>query len=110
MAANEWKPSPEVDGAIRQWMAAQGLPVNSTKYYFDEEVYAWRHEASDGSPTLWIARPVLEDHDAQTLSAALDRLGLAERMRTRPKARFLVVDENGQVFVMPWSHGPHKGE
>lgn len=109
MSADEWKPSPEVDAAIRQWMAVQGLPVNSTRYYFDEEVYAWRHEVSGGSPTLWIARTVLEDYDAQTLSTAIDRLGLAERMRASPKARFLVVDEDGQILVTPWSHGPHTG-
>ena len=109
MPADEWKPSPEVDAAIRGWMTAQGLAVNSTRYYGDEEVYAWRHEASGGAPTLWISRTVLEDHDAPALAAALDQLHLAERMRASPKARFLVVDEDGRLRVTPWGHGPHTG-
>ena len=109
MSADEWKPSPEVDAAIRRWMTAQGLAVNSTRYYGDEEVYAWRHEASGGAPTLWIARTVLEAYDAATLAAALDRLEVAGRMRANPKARFLVVEEDGRILVTPWSHGPHTG-
>jgi hypothetical protein len=30
-------------------------------------------------------------------------------MRLNPKARFLVVDEGGQVLVVPWGHGPYTG-
>jgi hypothetical protein len=109
MSPDEWKPSPDVDAAVRQWMAAQGFVIDSTKYYFDEEVYAWRHEASGGSPTVWVARTVLEDYDAPTLLGAFDRLGLADRMRASPKARFLVVEEDGQILVAPWGHGPYTG-
>jgi hypothetical protein len=106
----DWKPSPEMDAAVREWMKAQGLPVNSTRYYFDEEVYAWRHETAGGSPTLWIARPVLEDSNAAALVAALDRLRLGDQMRAAPKARFLVVAEDGDIRVRPWGHGPDRGE
>ena len=109
MAPDEWKPSPAVDAAVRQWMTAQELPVNSTRYYFDDEVYAWRHELSGVSPTLWIARPVLEEQSASALLAALDRLGLARRMRDAPNARFLVVDEDGRIEVTPWQHCSHRG-
>jgi hypothetical protein len=90
-------------------MKSKGLPVNSTRYYADEEVYAWRHELSSGSPTLWIARPVLEDHSAGQLVAALEGLGIADRMREAPMARFLVVDEDTAIKVTPWPHGPHRG-
>jgi hypothetical protein len=106
----EWKPTPITDAAVREWMKAQGLPVGSTRYYIDEEVYAWRHETTGGSPTLWIARPVLEANDPAALVAALDRLGMANRMRAAPKARFLIVQEGTHVQVRPWGHGPDRSE
>ena len=90
-------------------MREQGFPVDSTRYYAEEEVYAWRRELPGGSPTLWIARPVLEDHDAEKVVAGLEQLGVADRMRRAPRARFLVVDEDGQLRVTPWAHGPHRG-
>jgi hypothetical protein len=113
----DWKPSPITDAAVREWMKAQGLPVGSTRYYSDEEVYAWRHEevghsstiAGGGAPTLWIARTVLEDDAPATLVAALDRLGIGDRMRTAPQRRFLVVQEDSDILVKPWGHGPHRG-
>jgi len=114
----EWKPSPTTDAAVRDWMKAQGLPVGSTRYYSDEEVYAWRHEAGErdstipggGAPTLWIARTVLEDDSPATLLAALDRLGISDRMRTKPKRRFLVVQEDTDIHVKPWAHATDRGE
>jgi hypothetical protein len=109
MESEQWRPSPEIDAAVREWMRTQGLPVNSTRYYFTEEVYAWRHETPGGSPTLWVAQPVLEDHSPADLVAGLDRLRLADRMRGTPKTRFLVVDENGLIAVRPWAHGPDRG-
>ncbi len=102
-------PSPQIDTAVREWMKGKDLPVNSTRYYADEEVYAWRHESSGGSPTLWIARPVLENHGAGQLVKGLDRLGIAERMREAPMARFMVVDEDTELKVAPWPHGLHRG-
>jgi hypothetical protein len=109
MQAESWKPAPAIDRTVRDWMKTQGLPVDSTRYYLDNEVYAWRHGSPEGSPTLWIARPVLEEHDAGALVAALERLGVADRMRSAPMARFLVVDEDGELRVTPWAHGPHTG-
>ena len=117
-SAGEWQPPPITDAVIRDWMKRQGLPVGSTRYYADEEVYAWRHEggggsstgSAAGSPTLWIARPVLEDNDPGPLVAALDRLGIGERMRATPKARFLIVQEDTEIHVRPWGHGPDRGE
>ena len=114
----EWKPSPAMDAAVREWMKAQGLQAGSTRYYPDEEVYAWRHEAgghsstpSDGgAPTLWIARTVLEDDTPTSLLAALDRLGIGDRMRATPKRRFLVVQEDREIHVKPWGHGADRGE
>jgi hypothetical protein len=109
MVPEFWKPSPQVDRAVREWMQAQGLAVDSTRYYAEDEVYAWRHEVPGGAPTLWIARPVLEDHEAGKLVTGLERLGVADRMRKAPTTRFLVVDEDGQLMVTPWAHGLHRG-
>jgi hypothetical protein len=114
----EWKPPPITDAAVREWMKSQGLQVGSTRYYSDEEVFAWRHEAGggsssapgSGSPTLWIARTVVEDNDPAALVAALDRLGIADRMRAAPKTRFLVVQEDTGIHARPWGHGPDRGE
>jgi hypothetical protein len=53
---------------------------------------------------------VLEEHDAAALVAGLERLGVAGRMRDAPKARFLVVDEDQQLRLTPWRHGPHLGQ
>jgi hypothetical protein len=106
---SEWEPSPATNDAIRQWLESHGLKVSSTRYYGDDEVFAWRHDLAAGSPTLWIARTVLETYSPPDLVAALDRLGIAERMRGTPKARFLVADEDGLLTVSPWGHGPHRG-
>lgn len=103
--SGQWSPAAPTDKAVREWMGAQGLPVNSTKSYFDEEVYAWRHEISgSGSPTLWIARSVLEDWTPGDLVAELTRLGVAERMQRSPKARFLVVEHDAELSLVVWGH------
>lgn len=104
-----WRPSAQIESAVREWISARGFAVDCTRYYADEEVYAWRQQLPGGSPTLWIARPVLEDHEAGQLVASLEQLGVAERMRKNPTARFLVVDEDGHLYVVPWRHGPHRG-
>jgi hypothetical protein len=109
MPEHTWKPSARIDRGVRAWMKANGLKVNSTRYYDQEEVYAWRHQRPAGSPTLWMARPVLEDRAPEELVAGLERLGVADRMRQAPMARFLVVDEGGELQVTPWSHRPHRG-
>jgi hypothetical protein len=105
MPDNEWKPPTDFDETIRAWMVAQGWTANSTRDYVDEEVYAWRQDTSSGSsPTLWIARSVIEKHKASHVIRELDRLDVADRMRSSPKARFLVTQEAGQIVVKSWPH------
>jgi hypothetical protein len=104
MSAGEWTPPADLDAKVREWMKDRGWPVNSTRYY-DEEVYAWRHElAGGGSPTLWITREAIEDQDSTTLVEELDRLRVADRIRDNPKRRFLVSQEVGRLRVAPWGH------
>ena len=103
MHENEWKPPAEFDEKIRAWMTAQGWTANSTRDYFDEEVYAWRQDTSSGSsPTLWITRSVIEKHKASHVIRELDRLDVAERMRSNPKSRFMVTQEAGQIVIKSW--------
>ncbi len=104
MKPDNWMPPAALDAKIREWMKAQGYAVNSTRYYFDEAVYAWRHEEHEGSPTLWITRAVLEHHDPTELVAHLDRLNVAARMRSKPKARFVIVEQDSGVRVVVWGH------
>jgi hypothetical protein len=110
MNANEWHPPADFDAKIREWMAGQGWKANSTRDYFDEEVYAWRHDTSSGSsPTLWISRALIEDRQGTEVVEHLDRLGVAERMRSKPKARFIVKREAGQIVVKSWPHAEEDG-
>ena len=105
MPANEWKLPVEFDERIREWMVAQGWKANSTRDYGEEEVYAWRQDTSSGSsPTLWIARAVIEKHQVSEVIEQLDRSGVADRMRSNPKSRFLVNREAGRLVVNPWPH------
>jgi len=97
-----------MDAKIREWMKAQGYAVNSTRYYAEEEVYAWRHEEQLGSPTLWITRAVLERYDPSDLVTHLDRLAVAARMRSKPKARFVVVERDSEIDVVEWGHAERK--
>ncbi len=103
MPDNEWKPPADFDEKIRAWMLVQGWTANSTRDYFDEEVYAWRQDTSSGSsPTLWIARAVIDQHKASHVIRELDRLDVADRMRSNPKARFIVTQDAGQIVVRNW--------
>jgi hypothetical protein len=103
MNANEWHPPADFDAKIREWMAGQGWKANSTRDYFDEEVYAWRQDTSSGSsPTLWIARSVIGSHPVSRVVEQLDQLGVADRMRSNPNARFMVTQEGPDLVVKSW--------
>jgi hypothetical protein len=98
-----WKPTADIDEKVREWMKAKGLEVNRTKYDFDREVYAWRHEVSGGkSPTLRIAQSVLEDYPAFALLVHLDRLKVADAIRARPGAHMVVVQNGTVVSLQVW--------
>ncbi len=103
MHTDEWKLPADFDAKIREWMTHQGWTANSTRDYLDEEVYAWRQDSSSGSsPTLWIARAVIENHPASHVVQQLDRLRVVDRMRSNPKARFVVTQEANEIVVKSW--------
>jgi hypothetical protein len=95
-----WKPATHIDEEVRGWMNAKGWEVTRTHYDFDREVYAWRHGLPGGkSPTLRVARYVLEHYPAVALLYHLDRLKVAQAIRARPTARLVVV-QNGQRVTL----------
>ena len=46
---------------------------------------------------------------AESSSATMIRWRAKANAREAPMARFLVVDEDLNVKVTPWPHGPHRG-
>jgi hypothetical protein len=95
-----WKPTDHVDEQVRGWMTAKRWEVTATDCHFDQEIYAWLHQEPGGkSPTLRIARAVLEHNPAFVILYHLDRLRVAQAIRAQPAAR-LVVTEEGTVIVL----------
>ena len=94
-----WKPTEDMDGEIRRWMKARGWEVNR-RPEDDGQVYAWRHELRGRhSPTLRIARKVLQDFPPFAVAELLDRLNVAAAIRARPEARYVVVQSGSTVTV-----------
>jgi len=88
-----WKPSEDHDREIRRWMKAKGWEVTRTNYDAEREIYAWRHELPGGkSPTLRIARYVLEHYPAFVVLYHLDQLKVAQAIRARPTARLVLTE------------------
>lgn len=101
MTSSGWGPPTEVDEAIKQWMEAQGWSVTIEHEYFDEEAYAWRHElASGNSPTLIIARSVIEDYetDPRGLVSWLDLKKVAREIARTPMGLIVGRGENGLLL------------
>ena len=95
-----WKPTDHVDEQVRGWMWAKGWEVTATDYHFDQEIYSWRHQQPGGkSPTLRIARAVLEHNPAFVILYHLDRLNVAHAMRADPGARLVVTQEGTDITL-----------
>jgi hypothetical protein len=98
ISAMTWKPGDDVNLEVRGWMKAKGWEVSRTSYDAEREVYAWRHNVRGGpSPTLRIARQVLEDCPAFVVVYHLDQLKVAQAMRRHPDARLVVVQSGSNV-------------
>ena len=95
-----WKPSEDVDEAVRSWMKSKGWEVTKVNYDFDREIYAWRHELKGKpSPTLRISQGVLEAYPPFAVVEHLDRLNVAAAIRRTPNSRFVVV-QNGTAVTL----------
>jgi hypothetical protein len=95
-----WKPSDDHEREIREWMKANGWGVTRTNYDFDREIYAWHHQLPGGkSPTLRIARYVLEHYPAFIVLHHLDELNVAQSIRAHPEARLVVTQKGPRVTL-----------
>jgi hypothetical protein len=93
-----WKSTDHVDEQVRGWMRAKGWEVTATDYHFDQEIYSWRHQQPGGkSPTLRVARYVLEHNPAFVILYHLDRLNVARAIRAHPEARLVITQEGPTV-------------
>jgi hypothetical protein len=96
-----WKPTDDMDRQIRGWMKLKGWEVTRTNYDLDREVYAWRYDAREGpSQTLRISREVLEGYPPFAVLEQLGRLRVADRMRTYPHRRWVVVQRGTAVELV----------
>jgi hypothetical protein len=94
-----WKPTDDMDREVRGWMKAKGWEVNCRPEY-GGKVYGWRHEVRGApSPTLRIAREVLENYPPFAVAELLDRLNVAASIRARPDARYAVVQKGSKVTL-----------
>jgi hypothetical protein len=95
-----WKPTDDMDEQVRRWMKAKGWEVSATDYNFDQAIYAWRREQHSGkSPTLRIARNVLEHNPAFVILYRLDRLNVARAIRANPESRLVVTEESTTITL-----------
>jgi hypothetical protein len=95
-----WKPTDHVNEQVRGWMRAKRWEVTATDYHFEQEVYSWRHQQPGGkSPTLRIARSVLERNPAFVILYHLDQLKVARAIRDQPRARLVVTQEGTTVTL-----------
>jgi hypothetical protein len=106
---NACAPPAETDSAVRAWMKDHAWPVTWAKYDFTHEVYGWRSEAPGGSHTLRVSQAVLEDRPGAELTAHLDRLRVADRIRQEPK-RYHLVKRQGAEVVVESLDGPPRPE
>jgi hypothetical protein len=96
-----WKPSEDADQEVRQWMKSKGWEVSGAEYDFEREIYAWKARSvrSGHSPVLRISRQVLTDLRAFAVLEHLHRLEVAAAIRSRPGARYVVVQNGPQVTL-----------
>lgn len=88
------------DVEVRRWFDARGWPVTRTHYVFDQEWYAWRHDARPRARTLYISQTVLEDVAADAVAAMLDSLDVTAHLQEDGGMQVVVVaTPDGRVRV-----------
>ena len=91
-----WKPPPEFDKRIREWMATQDWPF-ATPYTESNKTWitGWECEGPDGYFTLLVGRKSIEEYSSSAdrideFIEELDRLGVAAKIRKDPTPYALV--------------------
>lgn len=84
-------------------MKTKGWEVTATDYHFDKEIYACRHQLRSGnSPTLRIARYVLEHYSGFAILYHLDNLRVAAAMKAKPGSSLVVIQRGTEVVLEEW--------
>jgi hypothetical protein len=93
--------SEDHDREIRRWMTAEGWEVTRTKYSLDPDRYAWWHDVPGGgpSPTLRLARYVLEKYPAFLVVQHLETLKVAQGLRGQPDAMLIVTQSGSRITL-----------
>lgn len=96
-----WEPTKDVDTEVRQWMKAKGWQVTGTEYDFERKIYTWKALSirSGHSPTISISQQVLVDFPAFAILEHLYRLNVADAIRRRPDAVYVVVQNGLEVTL-----------
>ena len=104
-----WTPLAETDLEARIWMEKHRWPVSYTFYDPARMIFAWRHDAPDGTYTLRVSRSILEDTPARNLAAALDAWGVAPLLLRNPSAYTWIKPANGSAAVEQCDSPPPAG-
>jgi hypothetical protein len=97
-AVRLWQQS--LDGVL-QWMRTEFRPASAvaTEDRSGRE-RVFRVQQGSPSPTLLIANAVLQRHSAAEITAALDRLHVAARLRSDPMTRLRCVEQAGNIVIL----------
>jgi DNA-binding transcriptional ArsR family regulator len=94
-----WKPKPDIDENVRQWMKAKGWEVNRTEHGARSRVYAWRHEVrgKHADPSHLTRSP--RGLPPLALMEHLARLRAAAAISAHPEGRLVVVQTGTSVTL-----------
>ena len=99
-----WKPPPDFDRRIREWMDTHGWPVTTQESELQMLVVWWRHEGPDGDYTLYVTRSVIADYSTPSdrideFIEELDRHDVAAQIKEDPGAYTVVIMSEGRIAV-----------
>ena len=99
--AVNWEPPPETDEEVRLWMKSKGWEVMGAEYDFERQTYTWRVRSvrSGHSPTISISQQILVDFPAFAILEHLYRLSVADAVRRRPDAVYVLVQKDLAVTL-----------
>jgi hypothetical protein len=98
----KWEPPPDADMEVRHWMRSKGWTVTGSEYDYEQAVYTWQgHSTRSGhAPAVRISQQVLTDFPAFAVVEHLNRLRVADAIRRRPDAQYVVMQQGLEVTLV----------
>ena len=95
------KPEESTDAEVRAWMKFKGWEVTEAECDFAQDIYTRKGRSlqSAHSPAMRISRQVLVDFPAFAVLEHLDRLNVADAIRRRPGASYVLVQKGSSVLL-----------